>query len=64
MKDAVSRWLVNAAFAVHPDQKSHTGYYMTASVQAENKNLIPESSTEAELAATDDDVRPTIKIST
>ena len=28
-KDAVARWFVDVSFAVHPDQKSHTGYYMT-----------------------------------
>jgi len=25
----VARWFVDAAFSVHPDQKIHTGYYMT-----------------------------------
>jgi len=25
----VTRWFVDAAFSVHPDQKSHTGYFMT-----------------------------------
>ena len=62
-KDTVARWFVDAAFAVHPDQKSHTGYYMTLGSGAvisssKKQKLNTRSSTEAELVATDDAASP------
>ena len=53
------KWWVDAAFAVHPDMKSHTGAVMTmgsGAVQAISKKqkVNTRSSTEAELVATDD----------
>jgi hypothetical protein len=62
-KDTVARWFVDAAFAVHPDQKSHTGFYMTlgsgAVISSSKKQKInTRSSTEAELVATDDAAGP------
>jgi hypothetical protein len=53
------KWYVDAAFAVHPDYKSHTGATMTfgsgvlASVSTKQK-VNSRSSTEAELVAVDD----------
>ena len=63
MKDTVARWFVDAAFAVHPVQKSHTGYYMTlesgAVISASKKQkLSTRSSTEAKLVETDDAAGP------
>ena len=55
----VIKWYVDAAFAVHPDFKSHTGGYMTfgkgaiASISCKQK-LNTRSSTEAELVGADD----------
>jgi hypothetical protein len=53
------RWSVDAAFAVHPDMKSHTGITMTMGrgsiISASKKQkLTTRSSTEAELVAVDD----------
>ena len=53
------KWWVDAAFAVHPDMKSHTGAVMTmgsGAVQSISKKqkVNTRSSTEAELVATDD----------
>ena len=52
-------WSVDAAFAVHPDAKSHTGMTMTLGKGAVNnmsrkQKLVTRSSTEAELVAVDD----------
>jgi hypothetical protein len=62
-KELVIRWYVDAAFAVHPDMKSHTGYAMTfgkgAIVSSSRKQAInTRSSTEAELVAADDAAGP------
>jgi len=62
-KDTVARWFVDAAFAVHPGQKSHTGYYMTlgsgAVISASKKqNLNTRISSEAEQVATDNAAGP------
>ena len=53
------KWYVDAAFAVHPDFKSHTGTTMTfdkGSVisMSRKQKLNTRSSTEAELVAVDD----------
>jgi hypothetical protein len=53
------RWHVDAAFAVHPDFKSHTGGVMTMGQGAitsisRKQNMNTRSSTEAELVAADD----------
>ncbi len=55
----VVKWYVDAAFAVHPDFKSHTGAVMTmghGSMQSisRKQKLNTRSSTEAELVASDD----------
>ena len=55
----VIKWYVDAAFAVHPDFKSHTGAAMTfgrGAVQSVSRKqkLNTRSSTEAELVASDD----------
>ena len=55
----VIKWYVDAAFAVHPDFKSHTGGAMTfgkGSAQniSRKQKLNTKSSTEAELVAVDD----------
>ena len=55
----VARWYVDAAFAVHPDMRSHTGAFMTmgrgAFISSSNKQKInTRSSTEAELIGVDD----------
>ena len=55
----VARWYVDAAYAVHPDMKSHTGAFMTmgrgAFISSSNKQKInTRSSTEAELIGVDD----------
>jgi hypothetical protein len=62
-KELVARWYVDAAFAVHPDMKSHTGYVMTlgkgAVVSSSRKQTLKtRSSTEAELVAADDAAGP------
>lgn len=56
-------WSIDAAFAVHPDAKSHTGITMTlgkGSIYAASKKqkLVTRSSTEAELVAVDDGMAP------
>ena len=53
------KWWIDAAFAVHPDMRSHTGAIMTlgsGAVQSISKKhkVNTRSSTEAELVATDD----------
>ena len=53
------RWWIDAAFAVHPDMRSHTGAVMTlgsGAIQAISKKqkVNTRSSTEAELVAVDD----------
>ena len=53
------KWWIDAAFAVHPDMRSHTGAVMTlgeGAVQSISKKqkVNTRSSTEAELVATDD----------
>lgn len=55
----VIKWYVDAAFAVHPDFKSHTGGLMTfgtGAVQSisRKQKLNTKSSTEAELVGADD----------
>ena len=56
---ALHKWLVDAAFAVHSDYKSHTGGVMTygrGAIQSisRKQKLNTRSSTEAELVAADD----------
>jgi hypothetical protein len=53
------RWWVDAAYAVHPDMKSHTGGAMSMGLgviygTAKGQKLNTKSSTEAELVGTDD----------
>ena len=53
------RWWIDAAFAVHPDMRSHTGAVMSmgnGAIQSISKKqkVNTRSSTEAELVATDD----------
>jgi hypothetical protein len=53
------RWWVDAAYAVHPDMKSHTGGAMSMGLgviygTAKSQKLNTKSSTEAELVGTDD----------
>ena len=55
----IVKWNIDAAFAVHPDMKSHTGITMTlgrGSIQSLSKKqkLNTQSSSEAELVAVDD----------
>jgi len=55
----VIKWYVDAAFAVHPDFKSHTGAIMTygggaAQSISRKQKLNTRSSTEAELVGADD----------
>ena len=62
-KDAVARCIVDTAFAMHPDQKSHSGYYMSLGsgdvISASKKQkLNTRRSTEADLLETDDDAGP------
>ena len=59
----VTKWLVDAAFGVHKDMKSHTGYIMTlgkgAVIHASRKQTLnTRSSTEAELVGADDAAGP------
>ena len=59
----VIKWYVDAAFAVHPDFRSHTGGIMTfgqGAVQSLSKKqkLNTRSSTEAELVGADDGATP------
>ncbi|MEN9849167.1 MAG: hypothetical protein RL368_1907, partial [Pseudomonadota bacterium] len=64
-KSKVLQWHVDAAFAVHPDLRSHTGGVLTlgqgavTSVSRKQK-LNTRSSTEAEIVAVDDMVGPMI----
>ena len=56
---SVTKWYADAAFAVHPDMRSHTGYTMSmgegAIISSSRKQkLNTRSSTEAELVACDD----------
>jgi hypothetical protein len=62
-KELIARWYVDAAFAVHPDMKSHTGYVMTLGKgtvvsSSRKQTLNTRSSTEAELVAADDAAGP------
>ena len=55
----IVKWHVDAAFAVHPDFKSHTGAVMSlgkgaAKAMSKKQKINTRSSTEAELIATDD----------
>ena len=55
----VIKWYVDAAFAVHPDFKSHTGGGMTYGcgmpiTQSRKQKLNTRSSTESELVSADD----------
>ena len=55
----IARWWADAAFAVHPDMKGHTGATMTmgkGAIQAisTKQKINTKSSTEAELVAADD----------
>ena len=55
----IIKWYVDAAFAVHPDFKSHTGAVMTmgdGAIQAisRKQKLNTRSSTESELVGVDD----------
>ena len=55
----VIKWMVDAAFAVHPDFRSHTGAVMSMGQGAfqsisKKQKLNTRSSTEAELVAVDD----------
>ena len=55
----VIKWFVDAAFAVHPDFRSHTGVGMTYGrgcpiTQSKKQKLNTRSSTEAELVGVDD----------
>ena len=55
----VVKWYVDAAFAVHPDFKSHTGAMMTfggggISPISRKQKLNTRSSTEAEIVGVDD----------
>jgi hypothetical protein len=57
------RWYVDAAFAVHPDFRSHTGAVMSLGGGAitsisRKQSLSKRSSTEAELVAADDAAGP------
>ena len=59
----IMKWYADAAFAVHPDMKSHTGYNMTwgtGSVisASRRQKLNTKSSCEAELVAADEAVSP------
>ena len=58
-------WSIDAAFAVHPDMKSHTGITMKMGKGAiysasKKQKLNTRSSTEAELVAVDDAMAPVI----
>ena len=62
-KANVSRWFADAAYAVHNNMKSHTGYVMTlgkGAVQSKSikQKLNTKSSTEAELVAADEASSP------
>ena len=57
----IVKWYADAAFAVHPDMKSHTGMNMTwgtGSIRSSSRKqkLNSKSSTEAKLIAVDDAV--------
>ena len=54
----IIKWYIDAAFAVHPDMRSHTGAYMTmgegaAQSMSAKQKMNTRSSTEAELAGVD-----------
>ena len=58
---SVTKWYADAAFAVYPNMRSHTGYTMLMGVGAlisssRKQKLNTRSSTEAELVACDDTV--------
>ena len=60
-------WYIDAAFAVHPDMKSHTGLFFTmgkgALISASTKQKVNSRSlTEAELNATDEKISKIIKV--
>ena len=60
-------WYIDAAFAVHPDMKSHTGLFFTmdkgAIMSASTKQKVnSRSSTEAELNATDEKISKIIRV--
>ena len=57
------KWYINAAFAVHPDFKSHTGGNMTFGIGvvqsiSQKQKLNMRSSTELELVGADDVAAP------
>ena len=59
----IANWYVDAAFAVHPDYKSHTGAVMTLGngakvVICRKQRLNTESSTAGELVAADEAMGP------
>ena len=61
----IIKWCIDAAFAAHPDFKSHTGGTMTfghGAVQSlsRKQKLNARSSTEAELVGADDGATPTL----
>ena len=59
-------WSIDAAFAVHPDMKSHSGMTMTmgkgamCSAGSKKQKINTRSSTEAELVAVDDGMAPVL----
>ena len=61
----IAKWSIDAAFAVHPDMKSHSGMTMTLgrgaiSSMSKKQKLNTRSSTEAELVAVDDGLGPVL----
>lgn len=64
-KSRVLQWHVDAAFAVHPDYKSHTGGMLSMgggalSAVSRKQKINTRSSTEAEIVAVDDMVTPMV----